>query len=192
MCVGSGGLAATAPVTARCRSSRPVPGLPVCGPCWATGCRGRGGGEEARTVVLRTRTTRGVLSPGRLAPRGLLSYHPRGRQEGACGTEGFGRATSGFLFSGLLWWQGAGGREQGVHWLPEEEQLKDVSTGPETRGKEASPKRVLFASTNAPCHVHSGSSEALLADALVTSRLCRGRCKEGGGGSVGSEGCLSP
>lgn len=89
-------------------------------------------------------------------------------------------------------WQGAGGREQGVHWLPEEEQLKDVSAGPETRGKEASPKRVLFASTNAPCHVHSGSSEALLADTLVTSRLCRGRCEEGGGGSVGSEGCLSP
>lgn len=31
------------------------------------------------------------------------------RKEGARRAEGFGRATSGFLFSGLPWWQGAGG-----------------------------------------------------------------------------------
>lgn len=103
------------------------------------------------------------------------------RKEGARRAEGFGRATSGFLFSGLPWWQGAGSR--GVHWPPEDELLKDVSTGPETRGKEASLKCVLFASTNEHYHVDSESSEGRL-----DATSLQGQCEDSAVATLG----LSP
>lgn len=80
-----------------------------------------------------------------------------GRKEPA-GVEGFGRATSGFLFLGLPRWQGevAEGGSIGC----QKKGSSKVDTGPEIRRKKASPKHVLCVSTNKHYYLDYKSSKA--------------------------------